>query len=128
MIALLESGRLEGGQFSEGNAVLATGQLAGERAIPALIEELKSSSDHVQQCAATALDRLDRSQTVEPLIETLETAPYLGSRRWAAQLLGSCGDPRVVEPLRAALDAERNDEPGIRSVINISLDELKDSE
>jgi len=123
---LIRSGRL--GQYDESPLLLEFGQLAGTEAIPALIHALETStSSLVHQHAATALDRLG-SETVEPLIHTLENADDLDSRRWAVQLLGARGDKRAVEPLKNARAAEQNKEPGIQSVFPISLEELEASE
>lgn len=120
---LLRSDRL--GQFEEGPLLLRFGELAGIDAIPTLIYALQESiHSHVRDSAATALHGLG-SETVEPLIRTLETSEKRDSRRWAAQLLGEFRDQRALEPLRVASKAESNAEMGIQSVIKLSLESLE---
>lgn len=102
--ALLKQLRVDNPLSDEGSAAAAVGLgfVRDPRALPALINALRSSSHFVRSQAAEALGRLGDPHAAEALIVALR------DRSWTVQLaaataLGDLGNSRAAAPLRATL-------------------------
>jgi HEAT repeat protein len=75
----------------------------GPRAVPALIEGLKSSDEYVQSGAAYFLGNYDDGRAIPPLIDCLETSSTYVQIQ-VINTLEALRDPRAVDPLLGLLD------------------------
>ncbi|MDR2830004.1 MAG: HEAT repeat domain-containing protein [Methanobrevibacter sp.] len=96
------------------------GNIGDKKAINPLIATLSNPNKMVRREASTSLIKMG-NDAVEPLITVLENEDWRirGAASW---VLGSIGDKRAVEPLKALL----NDESGyVKSGAKKSLDTLE---
>jgi len=89
-------------------AVMALGNIANCRAIPALIRALGDHSEYVRGEAARALAKISDVAAIPALIEALQKDDHRVVRREAAAALRTLGgqSPAVADALRSALDDE----------------------
>jgi HEAT repeat protein len=85
------------------------GQIGDRRAVPALIEALKESSDELVTEAAEALGKIDDPRAADPLLNILQTRSGAQPRLLlaAATALGELREPRAIEPLADLLMSEK---------------------
>jgi HEAT repeat protein len=87
-------------------AAQALGKLRAAEAVPALVECIDSGPEDVMRAwAIDALGNIGSKDAVPKLIEVLDS-PHARLRGVAAVALGKIGDPRAVEPLKAAAARE----------------------
>ena len=89
-------------------AAAALGKIGDARAVEPLVAALEDSVSDVRREAATELDRIDpdwrRSEAAKRAVPTLLEALKDRAKQWAAaEVLGSVGDARAVEPLMGVL-------------------------
>lgn len=93
----------------------------GEPAVEALIPLIMHSNDDVGELAAKALGEIGDKRALEPLITALENKTR-GVRRYAAVALGELGDARAVP----ALEKAKNDSNFyVRYNVDTALDKIK---
>jgi HEAT repeat protein len=113
-------------------AVEALVEMADRKAIPALIQALRSDDYGIRSSAAKALGKRKAREAVEVLIETLnlrdqeDTLHYAYLAHSAATALGSIGDERAILPLLKQIgsrDAVSHSLPGgtVYEVLNESV-------
>jgi HEAT repeat protein len=100
-------------------AARALGRIGDGSVGPALQELLSDEDADVRETAIVALKDTAKSEAVDPLVAVLKSDDEV---RWrAAQVLGTIGDVRAVDPLVAAL-ADSDD--GVSSWAAVSLGEI----
>src|SRR5439155_5480933 len=121
LIAILGNRRED--LFTGEQAARALGRLRDARAIPPLLEALRTGNAHLRYAVRGALISLGRTAipVVLPLLHDRDAA----MRRWAAFTLGAMRDPRVVDPLLAALNDR---EPVVRQAAASALGDLRAAE
>lgn len=107
------------------SAVMALGELGDERAVSALMNELKNNEkDYIRSSTAIALGKLEAEEAVPYLIERLRDTKA-SVRSNAALVLGKMGDESAVESLKNILESGKEAEGRRKDSLNTGVDVRK---
>jgi len=102
-------------------SVYALGVLGDRRAVPALLEMLHSKSDTLSKASAWSLNMLANPQSLQSLLEYVQTAPDKAPGLYSATCaIGAIDTPEALESLRRLAD---HPAPSVREAVAWGLDE-----